>query len=353
VNTGSVVVNIFNSGTVYPEWNLIGKPYPSYIKLLDFLNANNLQFLSPSAAIYGYNDNTDTEASGKWTIWNLAYALANSNKTLTPGQGFLVSSKVDGGSITFNPSIRTNGSGDDFIIGRETQRNEIAHLRLQMTSDSDLFSTDFYFTDNASRGLDVGYDATVFNNVAPDFAIYSALVEDNEGNDIAIQSVGYNEYNNNISIPLGINAIQGQQITITIENTTLPGDVEVYIEDSVLNTFTLLNDSDYVFNADSNLSGIGRYYLRFASQTLTNPEYELNNLSIYTTTSPKTVVIKGQINDDTVANIYDIQGRLVHYVALKTGVSINELDVDNFSAGVYIIKLESDTHGKTQKIIIR
>ena len=352
VNTGDVFINIYNLGTIYPEWNLIGNPYPSYIKLADFLNPTNLnQLLSTSAAIYGYND--DTVVGGKWTILNLAYSQNNPNEILTPGQGFLVSSRVGGGTITFSPGYRTIGSSDDFIIGRENQNNDIAYLSLQMASASDTYNTDFYFTDNASRGLDLGYDATVFNGVAPDFAIYSALVEENEGEDMAIQSVGYNEFSSDIVIPLGINAAQGQQITISIDNSSLPENVEVFLEDNLSNTFTLLNNSDYVFTADANLSGTGRFFLRFESETLSSPENALNYVSIFTPKSVKSIIIKGQINENTSAKLYDIQGRLVYSTTLKEGTSLNEIDVKDFSVGVYVIKLESATQGKTQKIILK
>jgi hypothetical protein len=352
VNTGNINVNILNTGTVYPEWNLIGNPYPSYIKLSDFLIPQNVdQFLSTSAAIYGYND--DTVVGGQWTIWNQAYALDNPNTIITPGQGFLVSSKTGGGSIAFTPNMRTTGSDDDFINGRNSQRNEIAHLSLLLSSNSNFYSTDFYFTDNASRGLDIGYDANVFNNVAPNFAIYSVLIEENVGNDIAIQSIGYNEFNEDVIIPLGVNATQGQQLTISIDNSSLPDNIDVYLEDNLSNTFTLLNDSDYVFTADTNLSGTGRFFLRFESQTLTNTEYDFDSLYIFTTTSPKTVTIKGDILEKTIARIYDVQGRLVLSKILNIGTNNNEIAVDSFSSGVYVIKLESESHGKTQKIVIR
>ncbi|PNQ74722.1 hypothetical protein C1T31_00850 [Hanstruepera neustonica] len=348
VNTGVVNVGIINSGTVYPEWNLVGNPYPSYIRLSDFLNDNVSELLATSAAVYGY----DGDASDGWVIWNQAYALANPNALITPGQGFLVSSKVGGGTVSFSPSSRTIGSSDDFISGRNSQRNDLAYLRLQMSNNTDSFYTDFYFTDFATRAMDVGYDATVFNGTAPNFAIYSALVEGHEGNDIAIQSVGYDEFNQDIVFPLGINAAQGQQIVVGIESNTLPENINLYLEDTVLNTFTLLNDSDYILSVSSSLSGLGRYFLHFESQTLSNPEFDSNTLIIFTQSNPKTIVIKGHLDEVTVAKVYDIQGRLVVTSTLEGGSTLNEINADNVASGVYVIQLESDSISKSQKIII-
>ena len=63
-NGGSTNVGIFNSGPAFQEWNLIGNPYPSYLKVQDFLNTinpsgvTNLSIFKPSsAAIYGYDGN--------------------------------------------------------------------------------------------------------------------------------------------------------------------------------------------------------------------------------------------------------------------------------------------------------
>jgi hypothetical protein len=355
INTVSVPVSILNTGAIFPEWNLIGNPYPSYIKLDEFLTTNINEFLPTSAAIYGY----DGDASNGWKIWNLAYSLANPNAIITPGQGFLVSSKVGGGTMTFNPTMRTTATGDsniddDFIEGRMANRpNDISFLNLEINNTSEISKTEFYFTDNASLGLDVGYDAVSYNGVAPNYAIYSQLVEDNEGDDVAIQSVSFNDLNNNLVIPIGINANQGQLLTVSMPNNTLPDNVDVYFEDTIANTATLLNSNNYQFTANSNLSGTGRFYLRFELATLTVPENVLNALAIYATTSPDEVVIVGNILSETNVTLTDVQGREVLSQSLEINKNRQTIDVSNISSGVYIVKLQSDDQNRTQKIIVR
>ena len=166
VNTNSISVPIINSGTIYPEWNLIGNPYPSYIKLTDFMALNNTQFDLPSAGIYGYDGN----ASDGWTIWNQAYADANPSAIITPGQGFLVAAIPGGGTVNFTPTMRTTGNADDFIEGRQNIP-AISYFKLQMNIASDVFKTEFYISDNASLGLDRGYDAGAFGGIAPSTSI--------------------------------------------------------------------------------------------------------------------------------------------------------------------------------------
>jgi Metallo-peptidase family M12B Reprolysin-like/GEVED domain/MAM domain, meprin/A5/mu/Secretion system C-terminal sorting domain/Fibronectin type III domain len=354
VNTGVITMTILNAGTTYPEWNLIGNPYPSYIKLSDFLSTNINEFLSTSAAIYGY----DGDTSNGWKICNLAYAAMNPNSIITPGQGFLVSSKAGGGTMTFDPSFRATASGDpqlddDFIDGRDNESNEIAYLKLEMNSNLNSYSTDFYFTDLASSGLDVGYDASAFNGVAPDYAIYSHLVENSTGVDMSIQSVSFNDVNNSLVIPLGINATQGEHITVSMPNNTLSTDVEVYLEDNLTNTFTLLNSNDYSFTTGDNLSGIGRFYLRFEAEALDVIDNELSTLLVYTSDSPKQIFIEGLLENTTKAILYDVQGREVLSQLLDVNKNLQLIDVNDLSSGVYVIHLQSTTRSISRKIIIK
>jgi len=354
VNTGIVNVNISNTGPSYAEWNLIGNPYPSYIKLFDFLSANINEFLPSSAAIYGYDGN----AADGWKILNLAYATANPNAIITPGQGFFVSSKVGGGTVVFNPSFRTIASGnalldDDFIEGREVVDGDIAHLNLSMTSASNSFKTDFYFTNNASKGLDIGYDAIVFNGVAPGFAIYSRLVEENAGNDIAIQTFGFDDLDDNLTIPIGVNASLGQQITIGMPTNTLTNGIGVYLEDRSNNTFTMLNTNDYVFTADSNLSGVGRFYLRFDTSALGLDQNGFESLVVYATLTPKQIVINGLLSETTKATVYDVRGRQMMAMPLIENVARQVIDINNLSSGFYVLKIQGKNGVLSQKIVVK
>nr|WP_321245312.1 GEVED domain-containing protein [uncultured Psychroserpens sp.] len=347
VNTRSVSVPIVNDGPNNPEWNLVGNPYPSYIKLSDFLAANNAQFDLQSGGIYGYNGNS-------WTIWNQAYLLSNPNTIITPGQGFLVASATNNGQITFTPTMRIAGSDDDFIEGRQGTNSNIEHLQLELSNAMEgNYKTDFYFTDNATNGLDFNYDASVFGNQAPSsFALYSHLLEENIDVDMAIQSLGFDALTNAV-IPLGVHVEQGQQVTISITETTLPSNIEVYLEDTQNNTFTLLNNSDYTITPAQDLNTIGRFFLRFNEETLSTNLNEENDLEIYTTSQPKVIFVKGQLLEDTALTMYDIQGRVVKTMTLDSSQILNRVDVSSVSKGVYIVSLKNGLQEKTVKVIVK
>nr|WP_321222052.1 T9SS type A sorting domain-containing protein [uncultured Psychroserpens sp.] len=330
------------------EFNLIGNPYPSYIKLSDFLSTNNSEFSATNSGVYGY----DGDLEDGFVIWNQAYSDANPTAVMAAGQGFFVASKAGGGTITFTPTMRSIGTTDDFVVGRLENNINLANLRLELSTDNDIFRTDVYFNDNATLSMDSGYDTAMFNNVTPDFAIYSHLVNNNNGLDLAVQSVNYDAIND-VIIPLGVNANQGVQLSISILESNIPNAVDVYLEDTVTNTFTLLNDSEYIFTPSVNLSGTGRFFLRFSAEALSTSEENFETIQIYTTKTPKTLFIKGALQNDTMLEIYDIQGRMILNSKLDTRSTSNQIDISGFTSGIYVVKLNNGISQKSQKVIIK
>ena len=144
----------------------------------------------------------------------------------------------------------------------------ILFLKLNLTGSSGNFVTDIFFTEFSSQGLDPGYDASLLGREAPAFSVYSLLVQDDTGIPFAIQALGENDYTD-ITVPLGVNANQGEQLTFSISESALPNTVDVYLEDNVTNTFTLLNSGDYILTPSENLNGSGRFFLNFTKTSFT------------------------------------------------------------------------------------
>ena len=348
IETTTKTIAIFNTGTQHMEWNLIGNPYPSYIKLSDFLDINDSQFDTPTAGVYGYDGN----ASDGWHIWNKAYSDAHPNTIITPGQGFIVSSKSGGGTVTFTPSMRSIGDTDDFIANRSSVVTDNGYISLLLTSTTaQNYGTTLYFNPNASLSMDKGYDATVFNNSTPEFAIYSHLVENSLGKDMAAQAVSYNDLNN-IEIPLGLNIASGQEVTLSIKEFNIPEDTEVILKDNLTNTFTDLKAGNYTFSPNTDLNGIGRFYIHFSRQQLSVSENKLDDLKVYTNMNPKSIMIDGQFYATTQLSVYDIHGRIVATEELSTKRSQHTLNVQHLSAGIYIVHLQNTHEKRAVKIIL-
>ncbi|QXP78586.1 MULTISPECIES: T9SS type A sorting domain-containing protein [Winogradskyella] len=326
----------------YERWNLIGNPFPSYLEFNTFFTANSSQFDTGAfQAIYGY----DGDASDGWIVWN----NLNGEK-LTPGQGFFVRSKTGGGTVTFTPEMRTIGSSDDFIAGRSSTPNHVLS-ELFLANDSSTYTTRIYFVENQTRGLDPGYDAGAYAGSAN--GIYTNLVENNVGIELAIQALPYNDFNDEV-VPLGVVSDAATQLTIGLNATitTIPSTVNIYLEDNVTNTWTLLNTNNYVFTPSTTLNGTGRFYVHFSSMALSIDDNMFNGINIYTEQASKTVVVEGLLNADTTAVIYDMQGRLVLQKALNTANTTNVFNVSALKTGVYIVELKSEAQKRTQKIMI-
>jgi hypothetical protein len=341
--TKTITIGSANDGT--EAWNLIGNPFPSYLDFDAFFTENKSEFEAPSfEAIYGYN-----ATAARWTIWNQA-TIDDTSETeyIAPGQGFFVKSKTGGGTVSFTPAMRTTAGSDDFILGRSANSVSVARTDINLESDGKDFNTIIYFNSNATRGMDPGYDASAYLGNAN--GIFTQLVEGNTGIELAIQTLAYNDYND-VVVPVGVKANQGQQITFGLGTNTLPEGTKVYLDDTVANTVTELTLTDYIVTPANELNGTGRFFLRFESNALSNPEVALDGLSIFT--ENKTIVVAGQLDTATTARVYDLQGRLVITQDLNTSLVQQRIEASALSTGIYIVELSDAMATKTQKVIVR
>lgn len=355
VNTGTVSKNItVGTDATYAEWNLIGNPYPSYVDIKTFLEhevdtgITNIDLMESASGIYGY----DGDSTDGWDIITLAN---DDGRLLAPGQGFFVAADaadVASYDIEFTAAMRTPGSADDFITGRvDNSSADLTFLKLTASTANNSYKTEFYFDLNATQGLDSGYDAVIWGGVAPSFSLYSHLAQNNSGAPIALQALG-NADISDITIPLGVNANAGEQLTFSISEMNIPNTIEVYLEDNVENTNTLLNSSDYVITPSTNLSGTGRFFLRFADSALSIVEDSLVDINIYTNHKNKTIVLEGQLDNLTEVFVYDILGRVVNRSVLSTSLTTQTIDTSALNSGIYVVKLQNKNQSKTTKVIL-
>ena len=343
VETGIVEVSVTSGGST--NWNLIGNPYPSYINVQSVLNeTTNRDRLDENAVgIYGY----DGAAADGWTIYNLATITPST--IIAPGQGFFINAETSG-VFRFTPAMRMTGTSDDFIVGRNS--SPLVYLKLGLSNSVSNFHTDFYFNENASTGLDLGYDASVWNGTPTDFSIHSYLVENDNGIAMALQALHSNDISN-VTVPLGVNGSPDETIEFSILESTLPNGINVYLEDTLTETVTLLNDENYEVILENAVVDKGRFYLRFVNQALSINENTLNDLQIFTNQEQRTLIIKGQLVNKAQLKIYDIQGRLVKEVSLKENVSSQQIEVTALSSGIFIVDIQTSNANKRQKIILR
>ena len=345
INTGGVDVTLSN-GTTF--WNLIGNPYPSYISLEAFLNENSGNIDTNYVGIYGYD--ADTSDGSVWTVWDANYLSSNTNAIIAPGQGFFVAAPPSGSTVTFTPTMRRSGSDDDFISGRVADAN-FAQATITLSTATQTYSTNLYFRDTNTRGLDPGYDTGAYDGTAN--GIYTQLVQDNTGVNLYNQSLPFSDLGN-IVVPLAVNANQGEQLTFALDAAAdLPTGTTIYLEDNVSNTWILLNNQDYILTPSQDLNGAGRFYLHISNTTLSNANQSLNEFQVYVKPTSRMLVITGSITAKTNLKLYDLQGRLVLQRPLATQVTQQDVSLAKIGSGVYLVQLQNGTQTYTQKVIIQ
>ena len=119
-------------------------------------------------------------------------------------QGFFVKSNSSGSNFSFSESLQKHQAIGVFSKSEDSSNNYYIHVKLKLSSQTSNSSSDILYVNSATKGWDNGLDATIFDGVSNTFAIYSQLVEDNQGQNLGIQSLSNNNFDEVISI--GINA---------------------------------------------------------------------------------------------------------------------------------------------------
>lgn len=337
------------------KWNLVANPFPSYIhgntsadSSNNFLTINSEKLHDSYQAIYGYD--ADGIGSG-YTVYNNTSAALR----IAPGQAFMVASdnpNVENPDVlSFTTAMRTTEGGDDFIAGRNSENSFELILKLYK-GDSEIDHTKFYFGEDLGLNLDPGYDAGHFNQGA---SLMSRLVEEDEGVGLVINAMGL-ESVNDVVVPLEINRASGNVLRVSIDNSGINDNINVYLEDKAQGTMTLLNDQDFELTAENELSGIGRFFIHLTETVLSiDDKIETNYLNVFKADVNNFITVEGLANQSngTKLRLYTIRGKEVIFTTLNNTNNKQTISTQGLSTGIYIVKLESGNILLTKKLFIK
>ncbi len=312
------------------DFTLMGNPYLAYLDSNIFLNHMTNSFLLKEQTIWLWNG---TEYITK----NLAEPIK-----IAPTQGFFVRAEIE---ISISSNMLSHQTTDTFLRKAPTPSFE-----LSVTNNNAKKSTKVFFIDNKTTGFDNGYDSSMFSGVKNKFAVFTQLVSDSKGEKLAIQTLPNANYENTI-IPVGLIAKAKEEITFTVNSKNLPKDVTIYLEDRKNKTFINLSKNKHTISLYEKSNGIGQFYIHTQAKKL-NPDTvnDLNNINIYNS-DDKEISISG-LQGKAVVKVYNTLGKKLVQAQI-TSNGINQVLLPHLSAGIYIVKLNTDLGSITKKIVLK
>ncbi len=338
--TSDVLLTISQGFGTLNKWNLIGNPFPSYIKASDLITANSLNLTDTHEFVY---------------VWNgTNYVALGGTDYIHPGQGFFVNadnSTADNFVIT--ESLQSHQTGVTFYKGSQNPTIKV----LVKDQENNQKFTEIKYLKNSTKGLDPGFDAGTFTGQSTSFSLYTHLASNSNGVNFMLQSLPDDDYENTV-IPLGLNAVSGKEITFSIEHQNLPNGLMVFLEDTQKKTITRLdeNTSTYKVLLDDDSNGIGRFYVHTSTSDLRKVlnlyTKNLNQVSVYLS-SDRNLRIVGLRSDTSTLSIYTILGTRVYYNSLKAKTLIDIDLSDAIKQGIYIVQLNTNEGNMNKKIFLK
>ena len=342
------IINNNGNGNGGRRWNLVANPFPSYLNANTNAHASN-NFLSVNASvidsnflsIYGW----DADGSG-YTIYN----NTSSATYIAPGQAFFVAAaSSSAANLSFTEAMQTTTGGDDFINLDPGNTSSEFSLKFHQ-GDNLLADTKFYFDYGLNPGLDPGYDAGAYNQT---MALSSRLAEEDQGINMGINAMNIDSFEQT-AIALVVNTEAGTTFRISMEDSTIPESVDVLLLDTQTQISTNLRDQDFILTPQSDLSGMGRFYLKMGSNSLGGNDIEESLISIYKPSDRDCIVMEGLSNVQSgEVTLYNIMGQEVLDQILTPNQSTQNIPTTGLDSGIYIIKLEADNLILTKKLIIK
>ena len=247
--------------------------------------------------------------------------------------------------------MRTITGSGDFVTGPQLLTHHVA-VKL-FNGETEKATTDFYFRDGLSLGLDPGYDAGAFNQSTK---LSSRLAMGSQEVAFAKNAMGMDAMQNT-RVPLEIRQNAGQAFRVSMTDVDLPEDIYVYLEDTVNGTLTSLKDADFELTAQSDLSGVDRFFIVFKSNSvLSNGDtLGIDALNVYKANTDSFVTIAGITPDlgQLDVRLYSMLGVAVKQAQLNTTTATQTISTEGLASGLYMVQIKSGNQTIVKKVIVK
>ena len=324
-------------------WNLIGNPYLAPIPANNsadgssFLEMNESKLDPAYAALYFWNPNTNS-----YDVVN----KATRDNYIEPMEGFFVKVANPVEQVAFKSSSLVHLP--EAISSRA--QNSAVEISLIVEGGEKRKKTIIKYLENSTKGLDVGYDAGLFNAEKESFSVYSSIEGDTMRTPLTIQCLPESElYGGKIAI--GVKASEGEEITISALSANLTEGTVLLLEDTLKNVFVDVSKPESVYKTMlvSEEEGSNRFFLHTVSKTLSNDD-NLNEERVKIIKTDSNHLLINGLEEKGEVFIYNIEGKLVSHE--KINPVNNTVSFSNKAHGVYIVNLVMNNKRVTKKIVL-
>lgn len=344
--------------------NLIGNPYPSAIRAIDFLNANPQLEGAVRIWTHGslpstanpdpfYNNFVYNYAPTDYIIYNSSGASTGPlmyNGFIPSGQGFFVV-KQDGPAATsqvvFNNKMRS-ASYDNSQFFRMLQPeadDSLRPFRIWMDlipASGAPYRTLVAYVEGATNEQDRLYDAALTHG---GFALFS--VQDQHRLSIQGRALPF-EFTD--QVPLGYRTLSSGNYTIAIAHLEgLPEGMEVLVLDTQTGIEHALHTSPYTFYTTAG-EFQNRLVLKYQQQTLSLPGITETSNAVLAMSVPGQIAVKSISTPIKAVDVFDLTGRRLLQTTLLN-VQDAQLPLSNLRQGLLVRVTLSDGRVYHQKLI--
>lgn len=196
----------------------------------------------------------------------------------------------------------------------------------------------FTTNDAATDDFDFGYDAINIEDFPNDM---NWMIEDER---YIVQGVG--SYAPTKSYPLGIFLSDSGEIQIGLNSLeNFEEEIPVYVYDSVLDTYVLINNQNFSFNVDSG-EYINRFYITFSNESssesnalsLNDENLDKYKINYYSNSKELHVFTYESLHS---ISIFNLNGKLLNTLTFE---SLNEikLPIEEKTKGMYIVSVTTE-----------
>ncbi|MDF1559904.1 MAG: G8 domain-containing protein [Bacteroidales bacterium] len=327
-------------------WNIMGNPFTSAINAETFITVNAAKFDPHYQALYVYDGVNNVYRYVAETV--PGYPESGSFGSMVQvGQGFYVLALYNNIQFDFNNTMQEHSTGTPMLKSSLTE-DPWPGLQLKVKYGDKESSAAVVYNNNMTFGNDPGYDIGQFST-SSDVVIYTALVEkDNSVNFVrqAIPLEGADTY----KVSVGVDTKNGGEVTFSAFTVPLE-NLKFWLEDRAAGIFTDLTTKSYTVTLPANTYGTGRFYIVASANTPTSVNQPLGEAGLRIWTSYGSVIIKGEVSEKAICEIFNLQGQKIISTNLIDG-GLNTVTLPSVLHGVIIVRVTDGVNVATRKISV-